>query len=289
MLAEHKRREPRLLMKRLTAVIPAAGMGTRLWPLTYALPKEMLPLGPKPAIQLVVEELIAAGVKDFVIVIGKKKEAIAEHFMALRAAEPLFADPDLAVRFAYQPQPRGLGDAVLCAEGLVTGDFVVALGDAVIYGPDFGDLARRLLRVKEATGAAATVAVQRVAPADTARYGVLAPGEAGPEDSVRILDLVEKPGPERAPSNLAICARYVLAPMVFDELRRLPAGHGGEIQLTDALRVLARQNYAYGVPLRAEEERWDVGSPLGYGQASVKAWVKHAEYGPKITEKLRSV
>ena len=271
-------------MKRLTAVIPAAGMGTRLWPLTYALPKEMLPLGPKPAIQLVVEELIAAGVKDFVIVIGKRKEAIAEHFMALRAAEPLFGDPELAVRFAYQPQPRGLGDAVLCAEGLVDGDFVVALGDAVIHGSDFGDLMRRLLRVKEETGAVATVAVQRVAPADTARYGILDPGEAGPEDSVRIRDLVEKPGPERAPSHLAICARYVLAPSVFEVLRRLPAGHGGEIQLTDALRLQAREGLAYGVPLRDGEERWDVGSPLGYGQASVKAWVKHSEYGPYIAE-----
>lgn len=273
-------------MKRLTAVIPAAGMGTRLWPLTYAIPKEMLPLGPKPAIQLVVEELITAGVKDFVIVIGKRKEAIAEHFMALRAAEPLFADPELEVRFAYQPQPRGLGDAVLCAEGLVDGDFVVALGDAVIHGPVFGDLARRLLRIQAETSAVATVAVQRVTPAETARYGILDPAEAGPEDSVRIRDLVEKPGPERAPSNLAICARYVLASSVFDELRRLPAGHGGEIQLTDALRLLARQDKAYGVPLRAGEERWDVGSPLGYGQASVKAWVTHSEYGPKITDKL---
>lgn len=273
-------------MKSLTAVIPAAGMGTRLWPLTYAIPKEMLPLGPKPAIQLVVEELIAAGVKDFVIVIGKRKEAIAEHFMALRAAEPVFADPDLAVRFAYQPQPRGLGDAVLCAEGLVAGEFFVALGDAVIGGPVFGDLSRRLLQVKHETGAAATIAVQRVSPADTARYGILQPGEPGPEDSVRILDLVEKPGPERAPSNLAICARYVLSAQVFDILRELPAGHGGEIQLTDALRILVREQLAYGVPLQPGEERWDVGSPLGYGQATVKAWLAHPEYGAALSAKL---
>lgn len=274
-------------MGRVTAVIPAAGMGTRLWPLTYAIPKEMLPLGPKPAIQLVVEELIAGGVKDFVIVIGKKKEAIAEHFMALRATEPLFGDDDVTVRFAYQPQPRGLGDAVLCAEGLVEGDFLVALGDAVIGGQAFGDLAKRMLRVKAETGAAATLAVQQVAPADTSRYGILDPGEAGPEGSVRILDLVEKPGPEHAPSNLAICARYVLPPAVFGLLRELPAGVGGEVQLTDALHLLVRHELAYGVPLRPEEERWDVGSALGYGHASLKAWLAHPEYGSELSEIAR--
>lgn len=274
-------------MDRITAVIPAAGMGTRLWPLTYAIPKEMLPLGPKPAIQLVVEELIAGGVKDFVIVIGKRKEAIAEHFMALRATEPQFGDAAVAVRFAYQPQARGLGDAVLCAEGLVEGDFVVALGDAVISGPDFGDLARRMLRVKAETGAAATVAVQEVALEDTARYGIVEIGEPGPEDSVRILDLMEKPGPEQAPSRLAVCARYVLPGRVFGLLRELPTGHGGEIQLTDALRLLARDETAYGVPLRPGEERWDVGSAVGYGQASVKAWLAHQEYGNDILNHVR--
>lgn len=274
-------------MARLTAVIPAAGMGTRLWPLTYAIPKEMLPLGPKPAIQLVVEELIAGGVKDFVIVIGKKKEAIAEHFMALRATEPLFGDDDMSVRFAYQPQPRGLGDAVLCAEGLVEGDFLVALGDAVIGGPSFGDLVRRMLRVKAQTGASATIAVQTVRPAETSRYGVLKPGEAGPDNSVRILDLVEKPGPEHAPSNLAICARYVLPPTVFGLLRELPVGVGGEIQLTDALHLLVRQELAYGVPLSADEERWDVGSALGYGHACLSAWLAHPEYGAELRAMAR--
>ena len=271
-------------MHRLTAVVPAAGMGTRLWPLTYAIPKEMLPLGPKPAIQLVIEELMAAGMKDFVIVIGKRKEAIAEHFMALRATEPLFSDQDVAVRFAYQPQARGLGDAVLCAEGLVEGDFVVALGDAVIAGPRFGDLARRLLQVKARPDVAATVAVQQVAPEATDRYGIIDPGGPGPEDSVRIRDLVEKPGPENAPSCLAVCARYVLPAQVFDLLRELPAGRGGEVQLTDALRLLAREQLVYGVPLRPDEERWDVGSATGYGQASVKAWLTHPEYGVHISD-----
>ena len=259
-------------MDGLTAVIPAAGMGTRLFPLTYAIPKEMLPLGPKPAIQLVVEELHAAGVKDFVIVVGKKKDAIAEHFMALRAAEPLFADPQMRVSFVSQHRPRGLGDAVLCAEGCCQGNFIVALGDAVIHGPSFGDLMARMLRTHEQTGAAATVAAQQVPLADTSRYGIIKPGDEGPEQSVRILDLVEKPGPEKAPSTLAICARYVLSSEVFGILRRLPAGYGGEVQLTDALQVLAREHEAYAVPLAAGEERWDVGSLRGYGQASVKAW-----------------
>jgi UTP--glucose-1-phosphate uridylyltransferase len=269
-------------MQPLTAVIPAAGMGTRLWPLTYAIPKEMLPLGPRPAIQLVVEELMAAGVKDFVIVIGKKKEAIAEHFMALRATEPDFAGEAVNIRFTYQPQPRGLGDAVLCAEGLVGGDFVVALGDAVINSPQFGDLVSRMLRVHKLGHSVATVAAQRVKPEDTSRYGIIQPGEAGPEGSLRMVDLVEKPGPEKAPSNLAICARYVLSPEVFAILRHLDPGYGGEIQLTDALRLMAREKPAYAVPLTTEEERWDVGNARGYGRACVKAWRQHPEYGLSI-------
>jgi UTP--glucose-1-phosphate uridylyltransferase len=269
-------------MGRMTAVIPAAGMGTRLWPLTYAIPKEMLPLGPKPAIQIVVEELMAAGLKDFVIVIGKHKEAIAEHFMALRAAEPAFADMSLTIRFAYQPQPKGLGDAVLCAEGLVDGPFIVALGDAVIAGEPFGDVVRRMLAIQEQTQAAVVVAVQRVPQRDVSRYGIIEPGEAGPEDSLRVLDLVEKPSPQQAPSDLAICARYVLSQRVFSALRHTPAGHGGEVQLTDALRVLAREEAAYACPLKPAEERWDVGSARGYGDASVKAWCTHPEFGEAI-------
>ena len=265
-------------MTKLTAVIPAAGLGTRLFPLTYALPKEMLPLGPKPAIQLVVEELIAGGVKDFVIVVGKKKDAIAEHFMALRAADPLFAAEDVRITFTTQPHARGLGDAVLCAEGCCSGHFVVALGDAVIHGPDCGGLLRRMIAVYEHTGAAAVLAAQQVSLADTARYGIIAPGEDGPEGSRRVLDLVEKPGPEKAPSTLAICARYVLSAEVFGILRELPPGHGGEVQLTDALVVLARQAQAYAVPLGPDEERWDVGSLKGYGQACLKAWRAHPEY-----------
>lgn len=259
-------------MQKLTAVIPAAGMGTRLFPLTYAIPKELLPLGAKPTIQLVVEELIAAGVKDFVIVIGKKKDAIAEHFMALRATDPTFGESSLHIRFAAQPRPRGLGDAVLCAEGHCEGDFVVALGDAVIHGPTFGDLMARMLRLHEEKRAAATVAAQQVALEDTARYGIIAPGEAGPAGSVRVLDLVEKPGPEKAPSTLAICARYVLSSAVFPILRNLPPGKGGEVQLTDALQVLAREQEAYAVPLAEGEQRWDVGSLHGYGRASIRAW-----------------
>lgn len=268
-------------MAALTAVIPAAGMGTRLFPLTYSIPKEMLPLGPKPAIQLVVEELRAAGVKDFVIVIGKKKDAIAEHFMALRATDPLFGEDGMHVQFVSQPQPKGLGDAVLRAEGCCAGDFVVALGDAVIHGRPFGALMARMLQVHRQTGAAAIVAAQTVPLADTGRYGIMQPGAPGPEGSVRLLDLVEKPGPEKAPSTLAVCARYVLSAAVFDILKHLPPGHGGEVQLTDALQVLAREREAYAVPLLAGEERWDVGSLRGYGQASVKAWQAAAEASEK--------
>jgi UTP--glucose-1-phosphate uridylyltransferase len=260
----------------MTAVIPAAGLGTRLFPLSYAIPKELLPLGPKPAIQLVVEELRAAGLQDFVLIIGKTKGAIAEHFAMLREQDPAFAADRVQVRCVEQEAPRGLGDAVLCAAEHVAGDFCVALGDAVIWGDRCGDLVRRMLRVRETTGAAVVVGAQEVALEDTSRYGILQPGEAGADEAVRVLDLVEKPGPERAPSRLAICARYVLSHEVFAVLRDLAAGHGGEVQLTDALRTLARDQLAYAVPLQPDEERWDVGSLEGYGRASVKAWQAQA-------------
>jgi UTP--glucose-1-phosphate uridylyltransferase len=259
-------------MHGMTAVIPAAGLGTRLFPLAYAIPKELLPLGPRPTIQLVVEELLAADVQDFVVVIGKGKEAIPEHFAVLRERDPAFAADRLQLRFVVQEQPRGLGDAILSVADAVAGDFFVALGDAVIWGSRFGDLARRLLAVHQATGAAVVVAAQQVALQDTSRYGIIRPGEAGSGGAVRVLDLVEKPGPEHAPSRLAICARYVLSQEVFAVLRSLPPGHGGELQLTDALRLLAQENLAYAVPLEADEERWDVGSLEGYGRATVKAW-----------------
>lgn len=257
-------------MKTVTAVIPAAGRGTRLFPLTYAIPKEMLPLGPKPAIQLVVEELMAAGLQDFVIIVGKNKDGIAAHFAALREEAPEFAS--LRLQFVIQEEPRGLGDAVLCAESCVAGDMFVALGDAVIWGNRFGDLARRLLAVYAETHAAAVVAAQEVALEDTRRYGILRPAEPGPRGSLRVAELVEKPGPQQAPSRLAICARYMLSPEIFAVLRALPVGHGGELQLTDALQKLAQHKAVYAVPLQADEERWDVGSLEGYGRTVRRAW-----------------
>lgn len=257
-------------MAAVTAVIPAAGRGTRLFPLTYSIPKEMLPLGPKPAIQLVVEELVAAGLQDFVIIIGNNKDAITEHFAALRDADEAWAR--LRLDFAAQDEPLGLGHAVLCAADLVPGDLFVALGDAVIWGPRFGDLARRMLQLYREAGAAVVIAAQEVTLADTSRYGIIKPGEAGPGGSVRVLDLVEKPGPQAAPSRLAVCARYVLAHEVFAALRRVKPGHGGEVQLTDALRLLMQEQTAFAVPLQPDEERWDVGSLNGYGRTSQKAW-----------------
>jgi len=254
-------------MKPTCAVIPAAGKGTRLYPLTYAVPKELLPLGQCPTIQHVVADLAAAGVNDIVIVIAPGKDAIREHFGALGERGEIEA----TFTYVTQRDQRGLGHAVYTAEAAVGGRaFVVALGDAVIVGSAYGELLRRMQTVFEENDADAVVAVQQIEPADTVKYGIVAPGEAS-GDGIRLLDLVEKPQPENAPSNLAICGRYLLKPVIFEYLAKQAPGVGDEIQITDALSSLASCGGAvYACPLRDDEKRLDVGDLQTYYQAVVE-------------------
>ncbi|MCP9492067.1 MAG: sugar phosphate nucleotidyltransferase, partial [Solirubrobacteraceae bacterium MAG38_C4-C5] len=240
------------------AVVPVAGLGTRLLPATKSQPKEMLPVGVKPVVQHVVEELAGCGIERIVLVTGRGKHAIEDHFdpdprlvRALReeGKEELLArlgfergGPQIA--YVRQPRPLGLGDAVGRAAGLVPAGeaFAVALGDAIIGCHRRSDVVARLGRARERYGAVAAIAVEEVPAQLTSRYGIVAPaGDVDGDGAFPLADLVEKPSPAEAASRLAIAGRYVLMPEVLAVLERTPPGLGGEVQLTDALRALLRE------------------------------------------------
>ncbi len=286
------------------AVIPAAGLGTRFLPATKATPKEMLPVVDTPAIQLVVEEAAAAGLDDVLMVTGRSKRALEDHFD--RAAElesALEAKGDLeklalvrestdlaAVHYVRQGEPRGLGHAVLCAAKHV-GDnpFAVLLGDDLIDPRD--PLLTTMIELRRQHGGS-VIALLEVPRDQIQLYGCAAVepmGESG--DVVRITDLVEKPAPEDAPSNLAIIGRYVLDPAVFEVLERTEPGRGGEIQLTDALRELTTEippesgGGVLGVVFRGR--RYDTGDRLSYLQAVVRLAGEREDLGPDFRAWLK--
>lgn len=287
-------------MKPITkAIVPAAGLGTRLYPATKSQPKEMLPLGTKPVIQMVAEELAQSGITDVLIVTGAKKRAIEDHLDPADGLRPedeavhlsqLFHTVFPRFYFVRQSTPRGLGDAVLCGDSFAGDDHVVvALGDCAIVGGDGKPLLEAMLEAHGRLGAAATVAVQVVAPEGTSRYGIVAPGE-DVGGATRLTDIVEKPGPERAPSNLAVCARYIFSPVVFGYLRRMQAGLGGEVQLTDAIRDMIQDGHpVYSVKLGQQERRLDVGNFQSYGRGFVRALLAHPEVGPRFAQYLKAL
>jgi UTP--glucose-1-phosphate uridylyltransferase len=235
----------------MTAIIPAAGKGTRFLPVTRAVPKEMLPIGAKPAIQLIVEEAIDAGADDVVIVISEEKEIIRRYFEG-------DAELSAKIRFVYQHEQKGLGHAVLQAGGSRDpGPVLVLLGDALVSGPN---PSRAMAELSRAHNGASVVGLERVPPEKVSRYGIV---KADAE--MKISDLVEKPRPEAAPSDLAIAGRYLLDGAVFDLLATQEAGHGGEIQLTDSIRRLLADKEVYGYIYPGK--RQDIGNPQGYFKA----------------------
>jgi UTP--glucose-1-phosphate uridylyltransferase len=280
------------------AVIPAAGLGTRFLPATKSTPKEMLPVVDKPAIQYVVEEAVAAGLDDVLLITGRSKRTLADHFDAVPELEAaLEAKGDLErlakvrestelanVHFVRQGQPKGLGHAVLQAKRHV-GDvpFAVLLGDDLIDERDV--LLATMIEVAERTGGS-VIALLEVPPEQISLYGcaaVEAFDEAANADEVRVTALVEKPPADEAPSNLAIIGRYVLNPAVFEVLERTEPGRGGEIQLTDALATLADMPVedgggVYGVVFRGR--RYDTGDRLDYLKAVVRIAVDRPDLGP---------
>ena len=280
------------------AVVPAAGRGTRLYPLTKVQPKEMMPLGQRPVIQAVIEELAAAGITDILIVTGLGKSALEAHLdpqegrLDSEQHEPWATEFDscrVRLYFTRQNPPKGLGDAIACAAQFIGDEhFVVALGDSAIIGGD-QPFTARLIAAHQATSAAATLGVQRIRRAQSSQHGIIAVcGED--EGLLQVSDLVEKPDPRQAPSDLAICGRYVLSPGVFRHLRNLAAGHGGEIQVTDAIAALARAGeLVQALPLAEEELRLDVGNFDSYSRAFVRAMVAHPQLGADFRVYLRKL
>lgn len=282
------------------AVIPVAGLGTRLLPATKSQPKEMLPVGRKPVVQYVVEELTRVGMKRVLFVTGPGKASIENHFdlnaelvQTLRESgkEDLLEELEFeraAVQFFYtrQRQLLGLGHAIQCARPFVGNQpFVVALGDSIIGMHAESDVVQRMTRIYRERGAAAVIAFEEVPHAEVSQYGIALPKT---DDEVfEIVDLIEKPSAREAPSNLAIAARYVLAPAVFDALARTRRGKGGEIQLTDAIRSVIRDGgKGYGVRLRPGERRYDIGNFEAYFEAFVAFALADPKFGASLRRHL---
>jgi UTP--glucose-1-phosphate uridylyltransferase len=285
------------------AVIPVAGLGTRLLPATKSQPKEMLPVGRKPVVQYVVEELTRVGVKRVLFITGPGKASIENHFdlngeliQMLRESgkEELLEELEYeraAVQYFYtrQRQLLGLGHAILCARSFVGQQpFVVALGDSIIGMHAESDVVQRMTRCFQEKDAAAVIAFEEVPPSEVGQYGIARPKTD--DDLFEIADLVEKPSPREAPSNLAIAARYVLSPVVFDALAQTPRGKGGEIQLTDAIRAVIRNGgRAYGVRLAPGERRYDIGNFESYFEAFVAFALADPKFGPALRRHLLDV
>ncbi|MBN1309911.1 MAG: UTP--glucose-1-phosphate uridylyltransferase [Anaerolineae bacterium] len=280
------------------AVIPVAGLGTRLLPATKSQPKEMLPVGRKPIVQYIVEELIRVGISEILFITGPGKTSIENHFdinhelvQSLRETgkEELLAELEFDrfhVQYYYtrQRQLRGLGHAVLCASSFVGSEpFVVALGDSLIGLNAQSDVVRRMQRCFDDHVCTAVIAFEEVPEHEIPQYGIAQP--AGDEEFFKVLDIIEKPELDEAPSNLAVAARYIFSPRIFDALERTRPGKGGEIQLTDAIKLLIEEGEnVYGVRLNGSEHRYDIGNFESYFRAFTEFALADEKYGASLRE-----
>ena len=288
------------------AIVPAAGLGTRLLPATKSQPKEMLPVGRKPVIQYVVEELERAGLHQILMVTGQRKRAIEDHFdadpqlvTALQQAgnEAMLADLGFLEgksRFFYTRQglAKGLGHAISLGADFVDGDdCVVALGDSIIVAEDPGAPLQAMMKAHRDLGAAATVAVERVPEADTFRYGIvrITGAEPPPGEPVSMTDIIEKPALGTAPTTLAVAARYVFSADIFEALQRTPADSRGEVQLTDAIKLLIQMGkpvYAWLLP--PGQRRYDIGNFESYFYAFIDFVLADERYGYLVRKYIKA-
>lgn len=280
------------------AIIPVAGLGTRLLPATKSQPKEMLPIGRKPCVQYIVEELIQVGIEQILFVTGQGKNAIENHFDRnqelisqlmkngrFELANEIDWQASARLYYTRQGSPNGLGDAVRCGKEFVGDEpVVVALGDSVISGTLAPGLMKRMADVFNQQGADAVVAVRLVEPNQVHRYGIVVPAqEFLKEFPFTISRLVEKPSEGEAPSRFAIAGRYVLSSKIFDALDRTVPQKGGEVQLTDAMQILIHQGAkVVAVPLQGDETRFDIGNFADYYRAFLRFAADDPEYGPHV-------
>ncbi len=285
-------------MKIRKAVIPAAGLGTRFLPATKAQPKEMLPVVDKPTLQYIIEEVVGSGITEILIITGRNKSPIEDHFdrsvelelelerkgqLALLAEVKAIAD--LAeIHYIRQKEPRGLGHAIACARSFVGQEpFAILLGDDLVHARK--PCLKQLLEAHERYQGT-ILGVQEVAREAVSRYGIV-DGEKVAQGVYRVKQLVEKPDPEEAPSRLAILGRYIISPAVFEILERTGPGKGGEIQLTDALDELAREEAVYAYIF--EGRRYDVGNKQGFLEATVEYALRREELREQFLSYLRKV
>ena len=281
------------------AIIPAAGLGTRFLPATKAQPKEMLPIVDKPTLQYIIEECVASGIEEILIITGRNKKSIEDHFdrsveleMELEKSgkeEMLKMVREISdmvnIHFIRQKEPRGLGHAILCAKTFVGNEpFAVLLGDDVVYN-DNKPCLKQLIDCYEEYKTS-VLGVQTVEPQDVNKYGIV--GGLHIEDRVyKVKNLIEKPAVEEAPSNVAILGRYIITPKIFEILENTKPGKGNEIQLTDALLELIKHEamYAYNF----EGRRYDVGDKLGFLQATVEYALRKEELRDGFVEYLQTI
>ena len=284
------------MVKVTKAVFPVAGLGTRFLPATKANPKEMLPIVDKPLIQYAAEEAIAAGITELIFVTGRNKRAIADHFdkayeleIELQKKEKAkmleavhnIVPPEVTCVYIRQSEPLGLGHAVLCAKQVVSNDpFAVILADDLISSRK--GVVQQMTEQYDEYGRS-VIGVQEVADEETSKYGIVAVDDDH-KALTRISGIVEKPRPEDAPSNLAVIGRYILTPRIFELLEQVRPGAGGEIQLTDAIAALLKEEAVYAY--RFEGKRYDCGSKLGYLKANIEFGLEHPELGDAFREYL---
>ena len=278
-------------------VIPAAGYGTRFLPATKATPKEMLPIVDKPTIQYIVEEALTSGIEDILIISGHGKRAIEDHFDSAPALEhelerkgkqDLLAlvreTTDVNVHYVRQKYMLGLGDAILCARSFVGNEpFAVLLGDDVVYHPERPAL-RQMMDIYEELGGS-VLGCQVVSDEQVSSYGIVAGAATHNPRLMHVSNMVEKPSLEEAPSRMAVLGRYIISPAIFDILGTTQPGKGGEIQLTDALKILAQREEVYAYDF--EGKRYDLGDKLGFLQATVEFALRRSDLGAPFRAYLK--
>lgn len=282
------------------AVIPAAGFGTRFLPETKAMPKEMLPIVDKPPIQYIVEEIKASGIEQILIISGHAKRAIEDHFDSSPELEQHLYESgkmdllkevrqvaSVKIHYTRQQYMRGLGDAILCAKEFMDGEpFGVILGDDVVYNGSGEPALKQLISQYDKTGGT-IIGCQLVRPEQVSSYGIINGTPTENPDLLKVKNMIEKPSIEEAPSRFAALGRYVITPEVFKILEQTKPGKGGEIQLTDALRVMAKNGNVYAYNFKGK--RYDTGNKLGYLKATVEFALRRDDIGPEFRQYLKSL